>query len=161
MSFQPLESLLGHDRLFLDDWWHSLGTHSKPNYHFLRKFSFLLYASPFISFDSADCPYTSCSSHLCRTVSRPRTESSPCPLFSKTSSYPVRKFSLCSSVSSGSTIFLYGRRNRSFFNIRRTLVREIFNFRLVTFFLPIQAMLHFFNPLAPGDVYIRPNAVVE
>ena len=47
-------------------------------------------------------------------------------------------FSLCSSVRSSSTIFFYSRRSRSFFNIRRTLVREIFssraNFRLVIFF---------------------------
>ena len=78
-----------------DDWWHSLGTYSKPNHHFLRKFSFLLYATPFISFDSADCPYT-----IILGVVNPiyveqflvLEQNLHCVLFSKTCSYPIRKF---------------------------------------------------------------------
>ena len=72
-------------------------------------------------------------------------------------------FPLCSSVSSGSTIILYGVRSRSFFNIRRILVREIFsstaNFRLVTFFFRFKRcftfLIDFFLRMVcerPGDV---------
>ena len=78
-----------------DDRWHSLGTHKQPNHHFLRTFSLLLYATPFISFNSADCPYT-----IILGVVDPiyveqffvREQSLHRVLFSKTYSYPVRKF---------------------------------------------------------------------
>ena len=153
-----------------DDWWHSLGTYSKPNHHFLRKFSFLLYATPFISFDSADCPYAiilGIVDPIYVKVSRPRTESSSCPLFenvfvpsSKTFFFSLYVRRL---VVHGSTIFLYGRRSRSFFNIRRTLVREIFssraNFALVTFFFRFKRCFTFLIDSFVRMVRERPGDV--
>ena len=128
----------------MDDWC-TPSEYRQPNHHLLRKFSFLLHATPFISFDSADCPYTIIlgvvdpiyvKQFLIREQNLHRVLSFRKRLRTQLENFFL--FSLCSSVRSSSTIFFYSRRSRSFFNIRRTLVREIFsstaNFRLVTFF---------------------------
>ena len=89
--------------------------------------------------------FGSCRSHLCRNNFS--SENRIFIVFSfrkrvRTQFENFFLFSLCSSISGGSTV---GRRSRSFFNIRRTLVREIFsstaNFRLVTFFFWFDASL--------------------
>ena len=107
-----------------------------------------LYATPFISFDSADCPYTIIFGVVdpiyVETVSRPRTESSSYSLFENVfvSQFDnIFFFSLY--VPRLVVVRLLVEEAGQIFNIRRTLVREIFsstaNFRLVTFILLIQA----------------------
>ena len=144
--WKPLEALLGCiDRSFIknDDWWHFLRIHSQSNHNFLRKFSFLLYyATRFIGFDSADCPYTIILSAVDRIYVQQlliwEQNLHRVLSFRKRVRTQFENFFSFLFILVGSTIFSYGPRSRSFFNIPQTPVREIFSWighvRWITFF---------------------------